>query len=107
MSRVTYKPLTIDTIAHITGAAAVDILGELNDAIKKMKQDIGSMKEILKSENPDGGEILGRTYRVTVTNSSRTTLDTASVRKEMGDDWYTLHSATSEIQTIRSFKIKD
>jgi len=107
MSRVAYEPLTTEAIADITGTDAADLLGELNEAIKDLKRDIGSMKEILKSEAPEGGEISGYAYTVTITNSERTSLDTASVRAEMGDDWYLDHCKTSDIQTVRSFKTEN
>lgn len=76
-----------------------DKIGQLTAQIEVLAKEL----EALKKEAKDSGldEIVGQVFVVTVGNSIRASLDTAKVKKELGQQWYDDHCKLAEVTTVR------
>ena len=76
-----------------------DQIGQLDAQIKVLTEQL----ETLKKQAKDSGleEIVGQVFVVSVGNSIRASLDTAKVKKELGQQWYDDHCKLAEVTTVR------
>ncbi len=76
-----------------------DQIGQLDAQIKALTEQL----EALKAEAKGLGfeQIEGRVFTVSIGKSIRSSLDTASVKKELGQQWYDDHCKLAEVTTVR------
>ena len=76
-----------------------DQIGQLDAQIKVLTEQL----ETLKKQAKDSGleEIVGQVFVVSIGNSIRASLDTAKVKKELGQQWYDDHCKLAEVTTVR------
>lgn len=76
-----------------------DQIGQLDAQIKVLTEQL----ETLKKQAKDSGleEIVGQVFVVSIGNSVRASLDTAKVKKELGQQWYDDHCKLAEVTTVR------
>lgn len=76
-----------------------DQIGQLDAQIKVLTEQL----EALKAEAKGLGfeQIEGRVFTVSIGKSIRASLDTASVKKELGQQWYDDHCKLAEVTTVR------
>lgn len=76
-----------------------DQIGQLDAQIKVLTEQL----EALKAEAKGLGfeQIEGRVFTVSIGKSIRASLDTASVKKELGQQWYDDHCKMAEVTTVR------
>ena len=88
----------------MTTNTLADQIGHLNAQIAVLTEQL----EALKKQAKDSGlsEIVGNTFVVTVSSSIRASLDTAKVKKELGQQWYDDHCKLAEVSTLR-VKVRD
>lgn len=87
------------------------ISNTLADEIGKLDAQIGVLTkqlEALKAQAKNSGldEIVGQTFVITIGTSIRASLDTAKVKKELGQKWYDDHCKLAEVSTLR-IKVRD
>ena len=83
----------------------------LADQIGQLDAQIGILTkqlEALKAEAKKSGleEIVGNVFVVTIGKSIRASLDTAAVKKELGQQWYDDRCKLTEVSTLR-IKVRD
>jgi regulator of replication initiation timing len=76
-----------------------DQIGQLDAQIKVLTKQLETLKAQAQSSGLD--EIVGNIFVVTVGKSVRASLDTASVKKELGQQWYDDHCKLAEVTTVR------
>ena len=76
-----------------------DQIGQLDAQIKALTEQLDALKEQAKASGLD--EIEGRIFKVSIGKSIRTSLDTASIKKELGQQWYDDRCKLAEVTTIR------
>jgi regulator of replication initiation timing len=76
-----------------------DQIGSLDAQIKALQEQLEELKEEAKASGLD--EIEGRVFIVSIGKSIRASLDTASVKKELGQSWYDDHCKMAEVTTVR------
>ena len=83
----------------MTNNLLADQIGQLDAQIKVLTEQL----ETLKKQAKDSGleEIVGQVFVVSVGNSIRASLDTAKVKKELGQQWYDDHCKLAEVTTVR------
>lgn len=83
----------------MTSNLLADQIGQLDAQIKVLTEQL----EALKKQAKDSGleEIVGQVFVVSVGNSIRASLDTAKVKKELGQQWYDDHCKLAEVTTVR------
>ena len=83
----------------MTSNLLADQIGQLDAQIKVLTEQL----ETLKKQAKDSGleEIVGQVFVVSVGNSIRASLDTAKVKKELGQQWYDDHCKLAEVTTVR------
>lgn len=83
----------------ISNRALADQIGSLDAQIKALQEQL----DTLKAEAKDRGisTIEGQLFTVTVDKSIRSSLDTALVKKELGQSWYDDHCKLAEVTTVR------
>lgn len=86
-------------MTNVNLAAIADELGRLNAAADQLESQISALKAQIKASGLD--EIEGSNFTVTQSKSIRQTLDTASVKKEMGQSWFDDRSKLAEVVTVR------
>ena len=84
---------------NVNLSAIADELGRLNAAADQLESKISALKAQIKASGID--EIEGNDFVVTQSKSIRQTLDTASVKKEMGQSWFDDRSKLAEVVTTR------
>ena len=83
----------------MTNNLLADQIGQLDAQIKVLTEQL----ETLKKQAKDSGleEIVGQVFVVSVGNSIRASLDTAKIKKELGQQWYDDHCKLAEVTTVR------
>jgi regulator of replication initiation timing len=83
----------------MTSNLLADQIGQLDAQIKVLTEQL----ETLKKQAKDSGleEIVGQVFVVSIGNSIRASLDTAKVKKELGQQWYDDHCKLAEVTTVR------
>ena len=76
-----------------------DQIGQLDAQIKALIEQLDALKEQAKASGLD--EIEGRIFKVSIGKSIRASLDTASIKKELGQQWYDDRCKLAEVTTIR------
>lgn len=76
-----------------------DKIGQLTAQIEVLTKELDALKKEAKDSGLD--EIVGQVFVVTVGNSVRASLDTAKVKKELGQQWYDDHCKLAEVTTVR------
>ena len=76
-----------------------DQIGQLDAEIKALTEQLDALKEQAKASGLD--EIEGRIFKVSIGKSIRASLDTASLKKELGQQWYDDRCKLAEVTTIR------
>ena len=76
-----------------------DQIGQLDAQIKALTEQLEALKEQAKASGLD--EIEGRVFKVSIGKSIRSSLDTTSVKKELGQKWYDDHCKLAEVTTVR------
>lgn len=84
------------TISH---AALADQIGALDAQIKALTEELSALKERAKATGKDALD--GQLFKVTISKDIRSSLDTASVKKELGQSWYDDHCKLAEVTTLR------
>jgi hypothetical protein len=82
-----------------TSNTLADQIGQLDAQIKVLNERLEALKDQAKYSGLD--EIVGNIFVVTVGKSVRASLDTASVKKELGQQWYDDHCKLAEVTTVR------
>lgn len=81
-----------------------DQIGQLDAQIAVLTKQLEALKAEAKSSGLE--EIVGNLFVVTVGKSIRASLETAKVKKEMGEQWYDDHCKLAEVTTLR-IKVRD
>jgi regulator of replication initiation timing len=81
-----------------------DQIGQLDAQIAVLTKQLEALKAQAKSSGLD--EIVGNIFVVTVGKSIRASLDTAAVKKELGQQWYDDRCKLAEVTTLR-IKVRD
>ena len=76
-----------------------DQIGQLDAQIKTMQEQLAALKDMAKASGME--EIEGRLFVVTISKDIKATLETAKVRKELGQQWYDDHCKLQEVTTLR------
>ena len=76
-----------------------DQIGQLDAQIKVLTEQLENLKKQAKDSGLE--EIVGQVFVVSVGNSIRASLDTAKVKKELGQQWYDDHCKLAEVTTVR------
>lgn len=88
----------------MTTNTLADQIGTLDAQIAVLTKQLDALKAEAKKSGLD--EIIGNTFVVTVSKSIRASLDTAQVKKELGQQWYDDHCKLAEVSTLR-IKVRD
>lgn len=81
------------------GAALADLGARIKSASDKLaKLDKACKARIVAN---DAKEVRGSIYKATIVEVVSWRLDTARVKDEMGEDWYTAHSKPSTSRSVR------
>ena len=88
----------------MTSNTLADQIGELDAQIGVLTKQLEALKAQAKSSGLD--EIVGQTFVITIGTSIRASLDTAKVKKELGQQWYDDHCKLAEVSTLR-IKVRD
>lgn len=81
-----------------------DEIGQLDAQIAVLTKQLEALKAQAKATGLE--EIVGTTFVVTIGKSIRASLDTAGVKKELGQQWYDDHCKLAEVTTLR-VKVRD
>lgn len=76
-----------------------DRIGQLDAQIKALTEELDALKEQAKASGLE--QIEGMIFVVNIGKSICATLDTASLKKEMGQQWYDDHCKLAERTTVR------
>ena len=76
-----------------------DQIGQLDAQIKVLTEQLEALKKQAKESGLE--EIVGQVFVVSVGSSIRASLDTAKVKKELGQQWYDDHCKLAEVTTVR------
>jgi regulator of replication initiation timing len=76
-----------------------DQIGQLDAQIKVLTEQLEALKAQAKASGFE--QIEGRVFVVSVDKSIRASLDTAGLKKELGQQWYDDHCKLAEITTVR------
>lgn len=76
-----------------------DQIGQLDAQIKALTEQLETLKKQAKDSGLD--EIVGQVFVVNISKSIAATLDTASLKKEFGQQWYDDHCKLGEKTTLR------
>ena len=76
-----------------------DQIGSLDAQIKVLEAQLKTLKDQAKASGLD--LIEGQVFVVSISKDVKATLETAKVRKEMGQAWYDDHCKLSEVTTLR------
>jgi hypothetical protein len=76
-----------------------DQIGQIDAQIKALTEQLDALKEQAKASGLD--EIEGRIFKVSIGKSIRASLDTAGIKKELGQQWYDDRCKLAEVTTIR------
>lgn len=88
----------------MTSNTLADQIGQLDAQIKALTEQLDALKDKAKSSGLE--EIEGLIFKVSIGKSIRSSLDTASVKKELGQQWYDDHCKLAEVSTLR-IKVRD
>ena len=81
-----------------------DEIGKLDAQIGVLTKQLEALKAQAKASGLD--EIVGQTFVITIGTNIRASLDTAKVKKELGQKWYDDHCKLAEVSTLR-IKVRD
>jgi hypothetical protein len=76
-----------------------DQIGQLDAQIKVLTERLDALKSEAKALGFE--QIEGQVFTVSIGKSIRSSLDTASVKKELGQQWYDDHCKMAEVVTLR------
>lgn len=86
-------------MARISNTSLADEIGALDAQIKALTEQLNALKDEAKARNLDSIE--GKLFTVSIDKSIRASLDTASVKQELGQAWYDDHCKLAEVTTVR------
>lgn len=94
----------VSPLDNLDAPRLADEFGELNVEIKRLQDRQKALRERLimvdSTERELDGSIAGERYRVTMVAAMRWSLNTADIRREMGQDWYDRHSSAAVVTTV-------
>ncbi len=96
------KASEMPNLDNATAMAIVDWLGETREELKRLGKLEGYYKQALLARTGGAGAVEGEVFSALIEDSERTTLDTTSIRTEMGPEWCEERSKTSEFLVIRT-----
>ncbi len=76
-----------------------DQIGQIDAQIKALSEQLEALKKQAKASGLD--LIEGQIFVVSVDKSIRASLDSAKVKKELGQQWYDDHCNLAEVTTVR------
>lgn len=79
--------------------ATIDALGELKARIADLEKQEKALKEALAELTPGAYE--GETFRLSVSESERETLDMKAVREHLSRQFIQAHSVVTPVRTLR------
>lgn len=86
-------------MARISNTSLADEIGSLDAQIKALTEQLSALKDEAKARGLD--KIEGKLFSVSIDKSIRASLDTSSVKKELGQAWYDDHCKLAEVTTVR------
>lgn len=96
----------LPNLDNATPEILVDWLGGAREQIKELQQLEGYYKEALKARIAEGqDEIIGEKFAAEIKEISQSRLDSATVKEEMGEEWWEDHCKLIEFQQIRTRRI--
>ncbi len=91
-------------LRNATPMYITDELGAIRDQQKGLKKLEGYFKDALLARVSAGSVTEGENYTAQVSSESRTTLDTKGIREEMGPDWCSERSQTTDFIKVSTKK---
>lgn len=83
---------------HMTDEVLADEIGCLHSDIKIMTKNLADLKSEFKNRNLE--EIIGLTWKAKIKDAVRWTLETAKIKAEMGESWYSERCKVSHVQSV-------
>ena len=84
---------------NLSPAMLADLIGQLDRKAKDANNELDATKDAFKARGLLIAE--GQTHSVMIQKSIRQTLDSATVKAELGQSWFDDHSKLSEVTTLR------
>ena len=84
---------------NLSPAMLADLIGDLDRKAKSATSELDAAKDAFKSRGLLVAE--GDAYAIVLQKTIRATLDTATVKTEMGQSWYDDHCKLAEVSTLR------
>ncbi|MEO6607825.1 MAG: hypothetical protein ABIN69_05090 [Aestuariivirga sp.] len=84
---------------NLSAALLADMIGQLDRKAKDATAELDAAKDAFKARGVLIAE--GEAFSVMLQKTIRATLDTATVKTEMGQSWYDDHCKLAEISTLR------
>lgn len=94
----------VSPLDNLDAPRLADEFGELNIEIKRLQKRAADLRERLimvdSTEREPDGSIAGERYRIKIAAAMRWSLNTAELRREMGQDWYDRHCSAAVVTTV-------
>ena len=87
-------------ITKLTLEQRVDLMGQLKAQMANLDNDYDKLKSLML-EDAGIGAFEGETFRVTITITTRETLDMEAVRNHLSPQFIRAHTRTTESPTVR------
>ena len=84
---------------NISPAMLADLIGQLDRSAKVASAELDAAKDAFKSRGLLVAE--GDAFAIVLQKTIRATLDTATVKAEMGQPWYDDHCKLAEVSSLR------
>ena len=84
---------------NLSPALLADLIGQLDKQAKSATTELDAAKDAFKARGLLVAE--GETYAIVLQKTIRASLDTATVKSEMGQSWYDDHCKLTEVSTLR------
>lgn len=92
----------LPNLANATPGFIVDELGRTRTELSRLKKLEGFLKQGLLARAKVGAVAGEKYFDASIQELARSSLDTAAVKKEMGDDWYRKRCKTTPYVQIRT-----
>ena len=90
----------MNDITKLTLDQRVDLMGQLKAQMANLDNDYDKLKSLML-EDAGIGAFEGETFRVTITITTRETLDMEAVRNHLSPQFIRAHTRTTESPTVR------
>jgi hypothetical protein len=87
-------------ITSLTLEQRIDMMGQLKAQMSNLEKEYDKLKNLVV-EDVGVGAFEGETFRVSISVSSRETLDMEAVRNHLSPQFIRAHTRTSETTTVR------